>query len=138
MMILTRLTFYLLILISFSQAAVFDLEALMAMTEKDERQKVAPPAQASPEQRAFIRKWSEIGPLYERQLILRRQIDDQVNNIDEEEFNEPTSWMDMFRKKKDSPRVAGLKRQLKKVEKELSDITDRLWRYYKEQAEENR
>ena len=121
-----------------AQAAVFDLEALMAMTEKDERQKVAPPAQASPEQRAFIRKWSEIGPLYERQLILRRQIDDLVNNIDEEEFNEPTSWMDMFRKKKDSPRVAGLKRQLKKVEKELSDITDRLWRYYKEQAEENR
>ena len=121
-----------------AQAAVFDLEALMAMTEKDERQKVAPPAQASPEQRAFIRKWSEIGPLYERQLILRRQIDDLVNNIDEEEFNEPTSWMDMFRKKKVSPRVAGLKRQLKKVEKELSDITDRLWRYYKEQAEENR
>lgn len=121
-----------------AQAAVFDLEALMAMTEKDERQKVAPPAQASPEQRAFIRKWSEIGPLYERQLILRRQIDDLVNNIDEEEFNEPTSWMDMFRKKKDSPRVAGLKRQLKKVEKELSDITDKLWRYYKEQAEENR
>ena len=121
-----------------AQAAVFDLEALMAMTEKDERQKVAPPAQASPEQRAFIRKWSEIGPLYERQLILRRQIDDLVNNIDEEEFNEPTSWMDMFRKKKDSPRVAGLKRQLKKVEKELSDITYKLWRYYKEQAEENR
>ena len=121
-----------------AQAAVFDLEALMAMTEKDERQKVAPPAQASPEQRAFIRKWSEIGPLYERQLILGRQIDDLINNIDEEEFNEPTSWMDMFRKKKDSPRVAGLKRQLKKVEKELSDITDRLWRYYKEQAEENR
>ena len=121
-----------------AQAAVFDLEALMAMTEKDERQKVAPPAQASPEQRAFIRKWSEIGPLYERQLILRRQIDDLVNNIDEEEFNEPTSWMDMFRKKKDSPRVAGLKRQLKKAEKELSDITDKLWRYYKEQAEENR
>ena len=121
-----------------AQAAVFDLEALMAMTEKDERQKVAPPAQASPAQRAFIRKWSEIGPLYERQLILRRQIDDLVNNIDEEEFNEPTSWMDMFRKKKDSPRVAGLKRQLKKVEKELSDITDKLWRYYKEQAEENR
>ena len=121
-----------------AQAAVFDLEALMAMTEKNERQKVAPPAQASPEQRAFIRKWSEIGPLYERQLILRRQIDDLVNNIDEEEFNEPTSWMDMFRKKKVSPRVAGLKRQLKKVEKELSDITDRLWRYYKEQAEENR
>lgn len=121
-----------------AQAAVFDLEALMAMTEKDERQKVAPPAQASPEQRAFIRKWSEIGPLYERQLILGRQIDDLINNIDEEEFNEPTSWMDMFRKKKDSPRVAGLKRQLKKAEKELSDITDRLWRYYKEQAEENR
>ena len=121
-----------------AQAAVFDLEALMAMTEKDERQKVAPPPQASPEQRAFIRKWSEIGPLYERQLILGRQIDDLINNIDEEEFNEPTSWMDMFRKKKDSPRVAGLKRQLKKVEKELSDITDRLWRYYKEQAEENR
>jgi hypothetical protein len=121
-----------------AQAAVFDLEALMAMTEKDERQKVAPPAQASPEQRAFIRKWSEIGPLYERQLILRRQIDDLVNNIDEEEFNEPTSWMDMFRKKKDSPRVAGFKRQLKKVEKELSDITDKLWRYYKEQAEEKR
>ena len=121
-----------------AQAAVFDLEALMAMTQKDEQQKVAPPAQASPEQRAFIRKWSEIGPLYERQLILGRQIDDLINNIDEEEFNEPTSWMDMFRKKKDSPRVAGLKRQLKKVEKELSDITDRLWRYYKEQAEENR
>jgi len=121
-----------------AQAAVFNLEALMAMTEKDERQKVAPPAQASPEQRAFIRKWSEIGPHYERQLILLRQIDDLVNNIDEEEFNEPTSWMDMFRKRKDSPRVAGLKRQLKKVEKELSDITDRLWRYYKEQAEENR
>lgn len=121
-----------------AQAAVFDLEALMAMTEKDERQKVAPPAQASPEQRAFIRKWSEIGPLYERQLILGRQIDDLINNIDEEEFNEPTSWMDMFRKKKDSPRVAGLKRQLKKAKKELSDITDRLWRYYKEQAEENR
>ena len=121
-----------------AQAAVFDLEALMAMTEKDERQKVAPPAQASPEQWAFIRKWSEIGPLYERQLILRRQIDDLVNNIDEEEFNEPTSWMDMFRKKKDSPRVAGLKRQLKKVEKELTDITDKLCRYYKEQAEENR
>ena len=131
--------FALLFLIGLSaQAAVFDLEALMAMTEKDERQKVAPPAQASPEQRAFIRKWSEIGPLYERQLILRRQIDDLVNNIDEEEFNEPTSWMDMFRKKKDSPRVAGLKRQLKKVEKELSDVTDKLWRYYKEQAEENR
>ena len=121
-----------------AQAAVFDLEALMAMTEKDERQKVAPPAQASPEQRAFIRKWSEIGPLYERQLILGRQIDDLVNNIDEEEFNEPTSWMDMFRKKKDSPRVAGLKRQLKKVEKELSDITDKLWLYYEEQAEEKR
>ena len=121
-----------------AQAAVFDLEALMAMTQKDERQKVAPPAQASPEQRAFIRKWSEIGPLFERQLILRRQIDDLVNNIDEEEFNEPTSWMDMFRKKKDSPRVAGLKRQLKEVEKELFDITDKLWRYYKEQAEENR
>ena len=67
-----------------AQAAVFDLEALMAMTEKDERQKVAPPPQASPEQRAFIRKWSEIGPLYERQLILRRQIDDLVNNINEE------------------------------------------------------
>lgn len=121
-----------------AQAAVFDLEALMAMTEKDERQKVAPPAQASPEQRAFIRKWSEIGPLYERQLILSRQIDDLINNIDEEEFNEPTSWMDMFRKKKDSPRVAGLKRQLKKAEKELSDITNKLWRYYKEQAEVNR
>lgn len=121
-----------------AQAAVFDLEALMAMTEKDERQKVAPPAQASPEQRAFIRKWSEIGPLYERQLILRRQIDDLVNNIDEEEFNEPTSWMDMFRKKKDSPRVAGLKRQLKKADKELSDITDKLWLYYEEQAEEKR
>ena len=121
-----------------ASAAVFDLEALMAMTEKDERQKVAPPAQASPEQRAFIRKWSEIGPLYERQLILGRQIDDLINNIDEEEFNEPTSWTDMFRKKKDSPRVAGLKRRLKKAEKELSDITDRLWRYYKEQAEENR
>ncbi|CAB5033234.1 MAG: hypothetical protein F2923_00270 [Actinobacteria bacterium] len=121
-----------------AHAAVFDLEALMAMTQKDEEQKVAPPPQASPEQRAFIRKWSEIGPLYERQLILRRQIDDLVNNIDEEEFNEPTSWMDMFRKKKDSPRVAGLKRQLNKVEKELSDITDKLWRYYKEQAEENR
>jgi len=45
-------------------AAVIDLEALMAMTEKDERQKVAPPAQASPEQRAFIRKWSDIEPLY--------------------------------------------------------------------------
>jgi hypothetical protein len=131
--------FAVLFLIALSaQAAVFDLEALMAMTEKDERQKVAPPAQASPEQRAFIRKWSEIGPLYERQLILGRQIDDLINNIDEEEFNEPTSWMDMFRKKKDSPRVAGLKRQLKKVEKELSDITDKLWQYYKEQAEENR
>lgn len=131
--------FAVLFLIGLSaQAAVFDLEALMAMTEKDERQKVAAPAQASPEQRAFIRKWSEIGPLYERQLILRRQIDDLINNIDEEEFNEPTSWMDIFRKKKDSPRVAGLKRQLKKVENELSDITDRLWRYYKEQAEENR
>jgi len=121
-----------------AQAAVFDLEALMAMTEKDERQKVAPPAQASPEQRAFIRKWSEIGPLFERQLILSRQIDDLTNNIDEEEFNEPTSWLDMFRKKKDSPRVAGLKRQLKKADKELSDITNRLWLYYEEQAEEKR
>jgi len=121
-----------------AQAAVFDLEALMAMTEKDERQKVAPPAQASPEQRAFIRKWSEIGPLFERQLILSRQIDDLKNNIEEEEFNEPTSWMDMFRKKKDSPRVAGLKRQLKKADKELSDITNRLWLYYEEQAEEKR
>ena len=121
-----------------AQAAVFDLEALMAMTQKDEQQKVAPPAQASPEQRAFIRKWSEIGPLYERQLILSRQIDDLVNNIYEEEFNEPTSWIDMFRKKKESPRVAGLKRQLKKADKELSDITDKLWRYYEEQAEEKR
>jgi hypothetical protein len=121
-----------------AQAAVFDLEALMAMTEKDERQKVAPPAQASPEQRAFIRKWSEIGPLYERQLILSRQIDDLTNNIEEEEFNEPTSWLDMFRKKKDSPRVAGLKRQLKKADKELSDITNKLWLYYEEQAEEKR
>ena len=130
--------FALFFMVLSAQAAVFDLEALMAMTEKDERQRVAPPAQASPEERAFIRKWSEIGPLYERQLILRRQIDDLVNNIDEEEFNEPTSWLDMFRKKKDSPRVAGLKRQLKKADKELSDITDKLWRYYKEQAEENR
>ena len=121
-----------------AQAAVFDLEALMTMTEKDERQKVAPAAQASPEQRAFIRKWSEIGPLFERQLILSRQIDDLKNNIEEEEFNEPTSWFDMFRKKEDSPRVAGLKRQLKKAEKELSDITDKLWQYYKEKAEENR
>ena len=121
-----------------AQAAVFDLEALMAMTEKDERQKVAPPAQASPEQRAFIRKWSEIGPLYERQLILRRQIDDLVNNIDEEEFNEPTSWMDIFKMKKDSLRVSGLKRQLKKADKELSDITDKLWLYYEEQAKEKR
>jgi len=121
-----------------AHAAVFDLEALMAMTQKDEQQKVAPPAQASPEQRAFIRKWSEIGPLFERQLILSRQIDDLTNNIDEEEFNEPTSWLDMFRKKKDSPRVAGLKRQLKKADKELSDITNRLWLYYEEQAEEKR
>jgi len=131
--------FAVLFLIGLSaQAAVFDLEALMAMTEKDERQKVAPPAQASPEQRAFIRKWSEIGPLYERQLILSRQIDDLTNNIEEIEFNEPTSWMDMFRKKKDSPRVAGLKRQLKKADKELSDITNKLWLYYEEQAEEKR
>lgn len=130
--------FALFFMVLSAQAAVFDLEALMAMTQKDEQQKVAPPAQASPEQRAFIRKWSEIGPLFERQLILSRQIDDLTNNIEEIEFNEPTSWMDMFRKKKDSPRVAGLKRQLKKVEKELSDITDKLWRYYKEQAEENR
>ena len=121
-----------------AQAAVFDLEALMAMTEKDERQKVAPPAQASPEQRAFIRKWSEIGPLFERQLILSRKIDDLTNNIEEIEFNEPTSWLDMFRKKKDSPRVAGLKRQLKKADKELSDITNKLWLYYEEQAEEKR
>ena len=121
-----------------AHAAVFDLEALMAMTQKDEQQKVAPPSQASPEQRAFIRKWSEIGPLFERQLILSRQIDDLKNNIEEEEFNEPTSWMDMFRKKKDSPRVAGLKRQLKKADKELSDITNRLWLYYEEQAEEKR
>ena len=121
-----------------AHAAVFDLEALMAMTQKDEQQKVAPPAQASPEQRAFIRKWSEIGPLFERQLILSRQIDDLKNNIEEEEFNEPTSWMDMFRKKKDSPWVAGLKRQLKKADKELSDITNRLWLYYEEQAEEKR
>jgi len=121
-----------------AHAAVFDLEALMAMTEKDERQKVAPPAQASPEQRAFIRKWSEIGPLFERQLILSRKIDDLTNNIEEIEFNEPTSWLDMFRKKKDSPRVAGLKRQLKKADKELSDITNRLWLYYEEQAEEKR
>ena len=83
-----KMLFAVLFLIGFSaQAAVFDLEALMAMTEKDERQKVAPPSQASPEQRAFIRKWSEIGPLYERQLILRRQIDDLVNNFDEVEFN---------------------------------------------------
>ena len=121
-----------------AQAAVFDLEALMSMTQKDEQQKVVPPAQASPEQRAFIRKWSEIGPLYERQLILSRQIDDLTNNIEEIEFNEPTSWLDMFRKKKDSPRVAGLRRQLKKADKELSDITDKLWRYYEEQAEEKR
>jgi hypothetical protein len=121
-----------------AHAAVFDLEALMAMTQKDEQQKVAPPAQASPEQRAFIRKWSEIGPLFERQLILSRQIDDLTNNIEEEEFNEPTSWMDMFRKKKDNPRVAGLKRQLKKADKELSDITNKLWLYYEEQAEEKR
>ena len=121
-----------------AQAAVFDLEALMAMTQKDEQQKVAPPAQASQEQRAFIRKWSEIGPLYERQLILSRQIDDLTNNIEEIEFNEPTSWLDMFKKKKDSPRVAGLKRQLKRADKELSDITNRLWLYYEEQAEEKR
>jgi len=121
-----------------AQAAVFDLEALMAMTQKDEQQKVALPAQASPEQRAFIRKWSQIGPLFERQLILSRQIDDLTNNIEEEEFNEPTSWLDMFRKKKDSPRVAGLKRQLKKADKELSDITNKLWLYYEEQAEEKR
>ena len=133
-----RLLAVLFLIILSAQAAVFDLEALMAMTEKDERQKVAPPAQASQEQRAFIRKWSEIGPLFERQLILSRQIDDLTNNIEEIEFNEPTSWLDMFRKKKDSPRVAGLKRQLKKADKELSDITDKLWRYYKEQAEENR
>jgi hypothetical protein len=119
-----------------AQAAVFDLEALMAMTQKDEQQKVAPPAQASPEQRAFIRKWSEIGPLFERQLILSRQIDYLTNNIEEIEFNEPTSWLDMFKKKKDSPRVAGLKRQLKRADKELSDITNRLWLYYEEQAEE--
>jgi len=46
MVISPRLTFYLLILISFSQAAVFDLEALMAMIENDEHQRVAPPAQA--------------------------------------------------------------------------------------------
>jgi|LakMenEpi03Aug12_release.lakeMendotaPanAssembly.Ray.scaffolds.fasta_scaffold14401_8 hypothetical protein len=131
--------FAVLFLIGLSaQAAVFDLEALMAMTQKDEQQKVAPPAQASPEQRAFIRKWSEIGPLFERQLILSRQIDDLKNNIEEEEFNEPTSWMDMFRKKKDSPRVAGLKRQLKRADKELSDITNKLWLYYEEQAEEKR
>jgi hypothetical protein len=119
-----------------AQAAVFDLEALMAMTQKDEQQKVAPPAQASPEQRAFIRKWSEIGPLFERQLILSRQIDYLTNNIEEIEFNEPTSWLDMFKKKKDSPRVAGLKRQLKRADKELSYITNRLWLYYEEQAEE--
>jgi hypothetical protein len=134
-----KMLFTVLFLIGFSaQAAVFDLEALMAMTQKDERQKVTPPAQASPEQRAFIRKWSEIGPLFERQLILSRQIDDLKNNIEEEEFNEPTSWMDMFRKKKDSPRVAGLKRQLKRADKELSDITNKLWLYYEEQAEEKR
>ena len=130
--------FALFFMVLSAQAVVFDLEALMAMTEKDERQKVAPPAQASPEQRAFIRKWSEIGPLFERQLILSRQIDDLKNNIEEEEFNEPTSWMDMFRKKKDSPRVAGLKRQLKKADKELSDITNKLWLYYEKQAEEKR
>ena len=46
--------------------------------------------------------------------------------------------MDMFRKKKDSPRVAGLKRQLKRADKELSDITNKLWLYYEEQAEEKR
>lgn len=50
-------------------------------------------------------------------MILSRQIDDLANNIEEIEFNKATSWLDMFKKKKDSPRVAGLKRQLKKVEK---------------------
>jgi len=118
-----------------AQAAVFDLEALMAMSDKDEKQKVAPPAHASPEQRAFIRKWSEIGPLYERQLILGKKIDDLMNEIGEIEYNEPKSWIDFFRKKEDSPRLAGLKRQLKSARDEDYEITKKLWEYYREQAE---
>jgi hypothetical protein len=121
-----------------TQAAVFDLEALMAMADKDEKQKVAPPAQASPEQRAFIKKWSEVGPLFERQLVLQKKIDALMNEIDEVEYNEPQSWLDMFRKREDSPKLAGLKRDLKRARQQKAEVTDRLWRYYQEQAETER
>jgi hypothetical protein len=119
-----------------AHSAVFDLEALMAMADREEQQRVPPPAQATPEQRAFIKKWSEVGPLFERQLALRRKIDDLINNIDELEYNEPKSWLDWFRKREDSPRIAILKRELKKAEKDLADVTGRIWKFYEEQAKD--
>jgi hypothetical protein len=132
-----RLLFLLAILVSTNaQAAVFDLEALMAMADREEKQRVPPPAQATPEQRAFIKKWSEVGPLFERQLALRRKIDDLINNIDELEYNEPKSWLDWFRKREDSPRIAIFKRELKKAEKDLADVTGRIWKFYEEQAQD--
>lgn len=135
--LMIRLVFLLALLpFANAQAAVFDLEALMAMADREEQQRVPPPAQATPEQRAFIKKWSEVGPLFERQLALRRKIDDLINNIDELEYNEPRSWLDWFRKREDSPRITILKRELKKAEKDLADVTDRIWKFYEEQAKD--
>ncbi len=135
--LMIRLVFLLALLpFANAQAAVFDLEALMAMADREEQQGVPPPAQATPEQKAFIKKWSEVGPLFERQLALRRKIDDLINNIDELEYNEPKSWLDWFRKREDSPMIAILKRGLKKAEKDLADVTDRIWRFYEEQAKD--
>jgi hypothetical protein len=81
----------------------------------------------------LLRKWSYLGPLYEKERRCRRMIDMAMNRLSEARENEPRAWYDFLRKREESLEVRAAERLVDEYQRKLIEVRVQIDEYYREE-----